>query len=138
MGLRTTETEYDNIDTPEFWERRKAEMAEPMPQLDLTERILRRQSRLRDAHGEYREQLLAEIAELEAQLAAEQVERDAAFLAAWPLDITTARRAEWNARVQGGEFTRRGKIDFRVLRAAEAAQGWAHEDLARAVKLHGL
>ena len=63
MGLRTTETEYDNIDTPEFWERRKAEMAEPMPQLDLTERILRRQSRLRDAHGEYREQLLAEIAE---------------------------------------------------------------------------
>ncbi len=69
----------------------------------------------------------------------EATDKDAAFRAAWPLEVTQARRAEFNARVKAGEFTgANGKIDYPKLRAAEERQGWCHEELKKAVALHGL
>lgn len=75
----------------------------------------------------------AEIDDLRAQLAAIEAEEEAEFLEAWPLDITIARRAAWNAKVKTGDIK-----DTRDLARAENAQGWRMDQLKKAVKLHKL
>lgn len=62
---------------------------------------------------------------------------EAEFAAEWTSDVTIARRAEWNARVQAGEFGTK-KIDVVAILDAEQAQGWSVSDLRRAVEMHKL
>lgn len=74
----------------------------------------------------------AEIDALRAELAAIEAEEEAEFVAAWPLDTTKTRRAEWNDRVKRGEITARNYIE------AERKQGWTLSNLKRAVKYYNL
>lgn len=75
---------------------------------------------------------------LKDRLALEAREADAAFAAEWTPEVTATRRAEWNARVQSGEFgvIGSGRTDLRAVAAQEQAQGWTMEQLKRAIALH--
>lgn len=74
---------------------------------------------------------------IKAQIKAMDDAADAEFAAEWTIEVTIARRAGWNARVQSGEFGAK-KIDAAAIRAAEQAQGWCVSDLRRAVEMHKL
>jgi hypothetical protein len=78
----------------------------------------------------------AQIDQLHAELAQIEAGEQAAFAAAWPLELTKERRAAWNARVRNGEFGT--PPTFRRVAMAEHNQGWTGNDLKRAVKLHNL
>ena len=82
-----------------------------------------------------RETLDAELEALKAEL---EAEADAARDAEWTREATESRRAEWNALVKGGSLHKHGKVWWPAVRAQEKKQGWTHEDLAAAVKRHGL
>ena len=56
----------------------------------------------------------------------------------WTREVTIDRRAAWNSRVKAGEFSRGGKIDIRLIVAAEQAQGWDVNALRTAISNHNL
>lgn len=76
--------------------------------------------------------------DLYREIKALKAERDADFLAVWGVDITQARRAEWNAMVTAGKFGRpgSGRVNTKAISAQERAQGWTMDQLKRAVKIH--
>lgn len=79
----------------------------------------------------------AEIERLEAEIKAEE---DAAFAAEWTLEVTTARRADWNAFVRS-LMDRNGKIagrDMTKIYTRQGKQGWGVEQIKKAVALHNL
>jgi len=77
------------------------------------------------------------IAALRAEVEAIDTEREAEFAAEWTLEVTKARREEWNTRVLAGEFGS-APTCYKAMRAAEHEQGWTSDDLRRAVKMHQL
>lgn len=77
------------------------------------------------------------VDKLKEELKKIEAEEDARFLSVWTKDVTNARRAEWNARVRSGEFGK-GKIDIRLVDAAEKKQGWTMNDLKKAVRLNNI
>jgi len=79
-----------------------------------------------------------EIDSLRAEMVQIEAQEEAEFLADWPLDITKERRATWNNRVNAGEFTIDGRVDYRALGLAERKQGWTMKDLKKAIKHHNI
>ena len=74
-----------------------------------------------------------DIAALRAELAQIEVDETAEFASAWPRELTIQRRAQWNARVQGGAIS-----TARQLMDAEREQGWTISDLKKAIKINSL
>lgn len=85
----------------------------------------------------------AEIDALQSSLYAEinkiKAELDAEFLQTWTLEITRARRIEWN-NFANTELKALGSGPAMMRRYAEKqkSQGWTMEDLKKAVKAHNL
>lgn len=144
-GRTSAERQYDNINNeggegynPYRAEREKREIEEDIAwgktragRKDRIYRLLEtKDCSIARECGTYNQ---VEIDSLRAELAAIEAEEDAEFLAAWPLDITIARRAAWNAKVKTGDIK-----DTRDLVRAENAQGWRMDQLKKAVKLHKL
>ena len=73
----------------------------------------------------------AEIAALRAERDQIEADETAEFASAWPRELTIQRRAEWNARVQGGAIS-----TARQLMDAEREQGWTISDLKKAIKIN--
>lgn len=109
--------------------------ATPQGRYQALERKARAMRADRSAHSDA--EIAAVEAELDAVYAAIKAESDAKFAAEWTLERTKARRAEWNARVKGGEFGRT-KINLKLIMAAQEAQGWTTDSLKRAIDLYGL
>ena len=82
------------------------------------------------------EELSREIKALEAGIRADDLREMVA--AGWTVEETNRRRAEWNARVQAGEFGKlgSGKIDAAAVARAQERQGWTLADLKKARELH--
>lgn len=112
----------------------KANAADPMTRDDLVRRLERLDCAAAREAGTYD---AARCDAIRAQIRAMDDDAETKFADEWTCDVTIARRAEWNARVQAGEFGDR-KIDAAAVRAAESAQGWDLDGLRRAVKLHNL
>lgn len=138
------------IDEREYWERRDAQFAaeteaakayrnSPAGRLAAAERKVRALRAGRTDSGLYTE---AEIAEAETayRTLRDEIEGNerARFAAEWTREVTMARRAEWNARVKGGEFNRNGRIFPPLIVQAEREHGWTFNDLKLAVQQHGL
>ena len=85
-----------------------------------------------------REAIDALASVLYAQIEEIRAEMNAGFAAEWTKDVTATRRAEWNARVNAGEFGKPGggRVDFKALAAREKAQGWTLDQLKKAIALH--
>jgi hypothetical protein len=60
----------------------------------------------------------------------------AEFLAVWTLELTKARRIEWNTWARA-HMTKRG-LPISLVVAKERSLGWTTDDLKRAVKAHNL
>jgi hypothetical protein len=73
------------------------------------------------------------VAALKAQIAAMRAAQQAEFAAAWPVTLTTERRATWNAWVRAS-----GGITPVERAAHERKIGWTMADLRRAIALHSL
>lgn len=80
--------------------------------------------------GTYNE---AKVAALHAELAAVRQAKEDAFVAAWPRDVTVARRSEWNEWVNS-----RGDKAWIEAPRKQARQGWWLDDLRKAIIMHGL
>jgi len=99
-----------------------------MTELAKAARIQRMQNEGRDGCNPYQQEMeLRQIAQADAKFAAE-----------WTREVTQQRRTDWNARVRNGEFTRHGKVDLKLVAAAQKAQGWALTSLKVAIEMHGL
>jgi len=73
--------------------------------------------------------------EIDRQIDADIEEGLKQFAAEWTPEVTTARRAEWNAAIKAGRVTgRNGKVDQHKLNALQAELGWTLADLKRAVR----
>lgn len=80
------------------------------------------------------------IADLRAQVKDIEAEQDAIFLETWTLEITKARRIEWNDFARGTMGNNR-KVNHEIAQALtekQREQGWWMDDLRKAVKLHNL
>lgn len=76
--------------------------------------------------------LYAEIDKIKAEMESE-------FLMAWTLDITKARREEWNNFVKAEIIPINGTPKaHKALYQRQQDQGWTMNDLKKAVALHGL
>jgi hypothetical protein len=106
---------------------------EPLTLDDLRRRLERLDNSLARESGTFDQ---TKVDALRAQIAAMEAEQDAAFLAAWPRELTMERRAAWNAWVRSAT-TPKG-VPVSAIAAQERAQGWVPSDLRRAIKLHGL
>jgi len=71
---------------------------------------------------------------LRAELDAMEAEADAAFDAEWTVEVTVARRAEWNEWV----MSHNGSPTPHQVEDQCRVQGFGLDDLRRAVKRHGL
>lgn len=61
------------------------------------------------------------------------------FLVAWPIELTKARRTEWNDFIQNTIGTGKvGPDESRAIYRKQSEQGWMMDDLKKAVKLHNL
>lgn len=68
-----------------------------------------------------------------------KAEIDAEFLAAWPIELTKARRIEWNDFIR--ETIGTGKVgpdESRAIYKRQHNQGWTLDALKKAIKLHNL
>jgi len=73
------------------------------------------------------------VAALNAELAQIDAARTAELsIRGWTAEATAARRAEWNTRVEAGQFGTR-IIDRAAIEAQEQAQGWTTAELRAAV-----
>jgi len=97
---------------------------------DLVREILRLDSVLARESGTHD---AARVAQLRAEVAVIEADIQAEFAAEWTLEVTRARRTDWNARARAGKFS-----NPRKMRAAEQAQGWTMRALRDAIKMHGL
>lgn len=144
MNRQTTDPDIDN---PQYWTDRAAQLTSdeaeeaayrqtPAGQLERAERRL---AALEADSGIQIPATLAAQRALVDQLRADiTAGEDARFAAEWTREITIARRADWNARVNAGEFARNGKIWPPLVDAQERAQGWDRQALKRAIELYGL
>ena len=78
----------------------------------------------------------AKVAAIRAQIEAIEAAQRATFAAAWPLETTKTRRAEWNGFIRANSTSKGIRAD--VVAARIKAQGWTTDDLRAAVKLHNL
>lgn len=69
---------------------------------------------------------------------AEEIARKAVAAAAWTVEVTTARRADWNAWVKATLAAVPAAKRAQTIAAQEAAQGWTMTGLKEAIARHGL
>jgi hypothetical protein len=136
----------NDMSTREYWDRRNAKMkaeaeadrkyaASPEGQLRAAERELRAMQHMQRDHGGCTDEQIAEQRSKVAALRSEiRAAKDARFLAEWTLEVTKARRAEWNAwvRAQGNS------ISGHKVAQRERQQGWMFVSLKKAIQLHQL
>ena len=79
--------------------------------------------------------LKARLNTLETELAEIEAADEAAFLAVWTLDVTTARRAEWNHWIKSAKPA---PGDWKAICDKERDLGWRIDEAKRAVKMHNL
>ncbi len=139
---------YDEnaMSTREFWDRRNAKMeaeieadrkyaASPEGQLRAAERKLRAMEHMQYDHdGCTDEQIKEQREKVEALRSEIQAVREARFLAEWTLEVTKARRIEWNTWVRA----QTGKISSHKVAARERELGWTFVSLKKAIKQHQL
>lgn len=125
------------METAKFWNDRQSEMTNAIAgdKAHYSNRSVKLNSligKLNTMSAEYFTD--AERSAVQAEIDSIKAERDAE----WTVETTTARRAEWNAAVKAGKFTRNGKIDMMLVRKAEQAQGWTTDSLKAAIARLGL
>ena len=95
--------------------------------LDAMDNSMARESGTYDAN---------ECETLREHIANLQAEMDAEFIEAWSLETTRARRKANNDWVRRNQV--KGKTHMPTYNAWLKSQGWSTNDLARAIKLHGI
>ena len=136
---------YDEnaMSTREFWKERDARLEadanlvqevanSPEGRLEAAERKLRAMHYDRGAYtdDQVKEQQ-GKVREIEAEIRAAQ---EARFAAEWTLEVTKARRAEWNAWAR----SLTGPISNAELLSQEEKFGFTFRDMKKAIKLHRL
>lgn len=133
-----------SIDDSRYWEakaaRESAEDADVRPETDdeRAHRLSIAVSAAKELYGVGSPEHRAAVERWAADRDATRAREEAEFAAAWPRELTIARRGEWNAWVRANVMGLRNAALNRAVWAREAEQGWTNESLKRAIALHNL
>lgn len=127
-----------SIDEQAYWTRRNEQLAQAIQtDREISQTFDGQLHRLQSEYSAIPDtdtvRRAAKLAEIDALCKANEADELTRFLAEWTLDVTTSRRADWNARTMRGDFSRGGKPWMPYVAAAEREQGWTLQALKQAV-----